>query len=216
MGDSGGCGAQEIRNQTLRTLFTNASYFLLVPKWDRGRNRTQRLDVSDHMACSVLDQQRLWDALALANNHVKLLLKVLEMLYQEILRGCQELKAFLIKFDRSVVDCETAAFVQQKLLGIIRAVEPAHPQNEPPSPTLQLSAPLVIKKPVVFDRSESCAGSNSVNLCWKVVGELFKDPRPNLISDRFYQFSAKRVASVSLVYGGWTDTLIMETLAGSK
>ncbi|KAM4587356.1 fibronectin type III domain-containing protein 11-like [Odontesthes bonariensis] len=38
----------------------------------------------------------------------------------------------------------------------------------------------------------------------------------NLLSDKYYQFSVKRVDAVNLVYGPWSDTLILKTLDVSK
>ncbi|KAF3689383.1 Fibronectin type III domain-containing protein 11 [Channa argus] len=223
------------------------------------------MNLSECTVWSLLDHQRLQEAITLANTHVKLLLKVLEMLYQEILSSGQELKAFAVKHEGSVADCETTAFMQQKLQQIqqhvndfymrpTRNLDTLKLQNQlipimdhHYHPPLQFTASLVIKMPVVFNRSESRASSNSVHLCWEVVDELSKDPNEefvihiknlytntdeleqfskstyqysiqvnNLISDTLYQFSVKRVDRVNLVFGMWTDTIIMKTLAGSK
>ena len=38
----------------------------------------------------------------------------------------------------------------------------------------------------------------------------------NLLSDKYYQFSVKRVDAINLVYGPWSDTIILKTLDVSE
>lgn len=45
-----------------------------------------------------------------------------------------------------------------------------------------------------------------------VIGKLQNIQVSNLIPDRYYQFSIKRVDVVNLVYGRWVDTLTMKIL----
>lgn len=240
-------------------------YYLEIQRDDLIPTEAQHtLRLSDCMVWSLIDQQRLQSAMTLAKTQVRLLLTFLELIYQEIISGCRELEAFIIKYIQGLVDCDTAAFVQQKLkrthqyvndfttrmtrnLGPLELKNPLIP-NEGSFPIPHLSVSLAIKMPVVFDRFESCASSNSVHLCWEVAGEESKEPNElfeiqvkslhpttdeqdrfckstcqsyniqvnNLISDRYYQFSVKRVDAVNLVYGQWTDTITLKTLDISK
>uniref|UniRef100_A0A665SVW9 DUF5581 domain-containing protein n=1 Tax=Echeneis naucrates TaxID=173247 RepID=A0A665SVW9_ECHNA len=220
------------------------------------------LDLSDDTLWSMIDQQRLHAAKAMAKTQVQLLLIYLEMLYQEILKDCRELQAFVEKHSQGLVDAHTAASIQQRLQQthqdlkdferrLTKSLGPLNLQN----PLIrdvgnilypEISALLVIKMPVIFDRCRSHASltSTSVYLCWEVAGQHFMEPdeqfeicikslRPNaddnmdvmkyvceshyiyvnqLISDRHYEFSVKRIDTTKLVYGVWTDTIILKTM----
>lgn len=244
-----------------------SSYYLEIHREDLLPMTNQQqptLHLSDSMVWSLIDQRRLQQAMTLANTQVKLLLALLGMLYQEITRGCQELEAFVNKYNQGLVDSGMAALAQQQLQKtyqyvndfesrMTRNLGPLDLQNHliPNTgsfPIPQLSAMLGIKLPVIFDRFKSCATSNAVHLCWEVTGEQSKEPNQpfeihvkslhptiaehgqfttsacqsydiqvnNLIPDRYYQFSVKRVDAVNLVYGLWMDAIILKTLSMSK
>ncbi|XP_018523066.1 fibronectin type III domain-containing protein 11 [Lates calcarifer] len=244
-------------------LMQRSSYYLeiqrndLVPTGDQQEHISQ---LSDGTVWSLIDQQKLQSAVTMANTQVKLLLTLLGLLYQEIIRGCQDLQDLIVKYDQGLVDSDTTATMQQKLQQTHQYVNDfkrTMTQNLCPLdlqtqlipntgnfPVPRLSASLALKIPVVFDRFESYVTSNSVYLCWGVKGEQSKDPNQqfeihvkslhpnmdehgqlsksicqsydtqvtNLISDRYYQFSVKRVDTVNLVYGMWIDTIILKTL----
>lgn len=246
-------------------LMHRSSYYLEIQRNDLVPTADQHtLHLSDSTVWSLIDQQRLQRAMNLAKTHVRLLLTVLGLIYEEFTRGCRELEAFIINYKQGLVDCDTEASVQQKLqqthqhlndfvTRMTRNLGPLELQNQliPNTgnfPIPQLRVTLAVKMPVVFDRFESCAKSNSVYLSWEVAGEQSKEPNEqfeiqvknlhpttddqdqfytstcqlyntqvnNLISDRYYQFSVKRVNAVNLVYGLWTDTIILKTLDISK
>lgn len=246
-------------------LMNRSSYYLEIQRNDLVPTADQHiLHLSDSTVWSLIDQQRLRCAMNLAKTHVRLLLTVLGLIYEEIVRGSRELENFIIIYKQGLVDCDTEATVRQKLqqthqhlndfvTRISRNLGPLELQNQliPNTgniPIPQLRVTLTVKMPVVFDRFESCASSNSVYLSWEVAGEQSKEPNEqfeiqvknlhpiaddqelfnkstcqlyytqvdNLISDRFYQFSVKRVDAVNLVYGLWTDTIVLKTLDVSK
>ncbi|XP_040014474.1 uncharacterized protein LOC120806969 [Xiphias gladius] len=248
-------------------LMQRSSYYLeiqrddLVPTADQQQNT---LHLSDSTVWSLIDQRRLRHALTQANTQVKLLLTLLGLLYQEIIRGCRELEAFILKYNQGLVGSDTAASMQQRLqqtLQYVNDFERRMTQNLGPLdlqnqlipntgniPIPQLSASLAMKMPVIFDRSESCVTSNSVYLFWEVAGKQFQESNQpfeihvkslnptidghgqfykltcqsyniqvnNLISDRYYQCSVKRIDAVNLVYGLWIDSIILKTLDISK
>lgn len=148
--------------------------------------------LSDSVLRSLIEQPRLQHAMTLANTQVKLLLKLLEMLYQEIIKGCQQLEAFIIKYDQGLVDSDMAASTQQKLQQTqqyVKDFESRMTQNFGPldlqnhliwstaiDPLPQLTASLAIKMPVMIDRFESCATSDAVHLCWAVAGQQSMEP----------------------------------------
>lgn len=47
---------------------------------------------------------------------MKLLLTLQALLYEEIIRGCRELEAFIVRYNQGLADGDTAALVQQRLL----------------------------------------------------------------------------------------------------
>ncbi len=176
-------------------LMQRSSYYLEIQRDDllpTTGQQQQALRLSDSMVWSLIDQQRLQRAMTMANTQVKLLLALLGMLYQEIIRSCRELEAFIIKYDQGLVDSDMAASMQQKLQQthqyvndfesrMTRNLGPLDLQNQliPNTSNLplpQLSASLAIKMPVIFDRFKSCATSNTVHLCWAVTGEQSKEP----------------------------------------
>ncbi|XP_028432752.1 fibronectin type III domain-containing protein 11 isoform X1 [Perca flavescens] len=287
------CGAQEtemdalpdLRNQILQLLCTRlnddciiamqevlrlrqrSSYYLeiqhddLLPTADEQQHT---LHLSDSTVWSLVDQRRLQRAMTLANTQVKLHLTFLGLLYEEIIRGCQELEAFVMKYDQGLVDSDIAASTQERLQQthqylkdfesrLARKLGPLDLQNQliPNTgniPIQQLSASLAIKMPVIFNRSETYTTSNTVHLCWEVTGEQSQELNQefeihaksfhptiaehcqftkstcqsynievnNLIPDRYYKFSVKRVDSVNLVYGLWVDNITLKTLDISK
>lgn len=92
---------------------------------------------------------------------LKLILTLLNMLYDEIIKGRQELEDFATKFDQGLVESDKAASVQRKLQHtrqylsdfesrLTRNLGPVHLQNQlipkPDNLTIpQLSASLVIQ-----------------------------------------------------------------------
>uniref|UniRef100_A0A3Q1HA38 Fibronectin type-III domain-containing protein n=1 Tax=Anabas testudineus TaxID=64144 RepID=A0A3Q1HA38_ANATE len=174
-------------------LMQRSTYYLEIQRDDLLPASDQHvLRLSDSTVWSLIDQQRLQHAMNLAKTQVRLILTVLGLIYKEITRGCQELEAFIINYNRGLVDCNTVASVQQKLhqthnylnnfntrmtcnLGPLELPNQLIP-NTGHFPIPQLRVSLAIKMPVVFDRFESCAGSNSVYLSWDVAGKQSKEP----------------------------------------
>lgn len=243
-----------------------SSYYLEIQRNDllsTADQQQQTLNSSESTVLSLIDQRRLGCAMTLANTQVKLLLTLLGMLYKEIISGCRELEVFMIKCDQGSVDSDIAASMQEKLQQVhqylndfesrmTRNLGPLDLQNQlilntGHYPVPQLSASLVIKMPVIFDRCASRVTSNTAHLCWEVTNQQSKEPcqefeihikslHPtvdqgqfikstcqsysiqfnNLTPDRYYQFSVKRVDAVNLVYGLWTDTIILKTVSVSK
>ncbi|XP_070695402.1 fibronectin type III domain-containing protein 11-like [Pempheris klunzingeri] len=171
------------------------SYYLeiqredLLPTVDQNQ---QTLHLSDSMVWSLIDQQKLQRTMTQANTQVRLLLALLGMLYEEIIRGCQELEAFIVEYYQGLVDSDMAASMQQKLQKthqymsdfqnrLTRNLGPLDLQNRliPNTcnfPLPHLSASLTIKMPVIFDRFKSCVSSNTAYLFWDVVDEQSKEP----------------------------------------
>ncbi|XP_071329203.1 fibronectin type III domain-containing protein 11-like [Trachinotus anak] len=286
---SEGCGAQEVRDQTdtptdicnqiiqlLCTglsdnsimamqkelqLMNRGSYYLEIQRQDLVPTADQQhtLHLSDSTLLSLINQPRLQAAMSMAKTQVKLLLTYLGMLQDQIMRGCRELEAFIVKYNQGGVDSHTAASMKQKLQQthqdlkdferrMTRTLGPLDLQNQLISntgnyPIPQLSVTVAMKMPVIFDRFKSRVTSTSVYLCWEVAGEEPQEPNEqfeihvkslhptvddqghfskcmcqlyhiqvnNLISDRFYQFSVKRVDAGNLVYGMWIDSITLKT-----
>ncbi|KAM7402774.1 hypothetical protein PAMP_017985 [Pampus punctatissimus] len=53
-------------------------------------------------------------------------------------------------------------------------------------------------------------------LCIKTTCQSYSIQFYNLTSDRYYQFTVKRVDTFNLIYGLWTDTMILKTLSVSR
>lgn len=176
-------------------LMQRSSYYLEIQRNDvlpASDEEQHILHLMDNTVWSIIDQRRLQRAMTRANSQVKLLLSLLELLYEEIIRCCRELEAFIHKYDQGLVDSDTAASAQQKLQQthqyvndfksrLTRNLGPMDLLNQLISntgnvPTLQLSVSLVIKMPVIFNRLESFTTSNTVHLYWEVVGEQSKEP----------------------------------------
>ncbi|XP_032369912.1 fibronectin type III domain-containing protein 11 [Etheostoma spectabile] len=246
-------------------LMQRSSYYLeiqcddLLPTADEQQHTVH---LSDSTVWSLVDQQRLQRAMTLANTQVKLYLTFLELLYEEIIRGCQELEAFVLKHNQGLVDSDIAASIQERLQQTHQYLDafksrlnwklgPLDLQNQlihitGSLPIQQLSVEK--KMPVIFNRFETCTTSNTAYLCWEVAGEQSQELNQefeihvmsfhptideycqftkstcksyiievnNLIPDRYYKFSVKRVDSVNLVYGLWVDTITLKTLNISK
>lgn len=243
-------------------LMHQSSYYLNIQRRDLVRNAEQQtLHLSDSMVWLLLDQQRLQGAMSMAQTHVRLLLAVLRLIYEENVGPHQELLGFVVNYQRGLVDRNTAASVQQKLQQSHQLLNdfvarltcnlgPLQLQNRlmPNRGNIfipQLRVMLTVQKPVVFNRLETCAAPSSVYLSWEVARvqskqlegaqftihvrnlhptsnnqdqhynftcQLYHTQVNNLIPDRFYQFSVKRVDAVNLVYGPWSDTIILKTL----
>ncbi|XP_042353336.1 fibronectin type III domain-containing protein 11-like [Plectropomus leopardus] len=144
------------------------------------------LDFSDSSMWHFLEQRRLQHAWSQAHTHVKILIYFLGMLYKEIFRGCRELEAFIVEYNQGLVDSDTAASIKQKLqqthqyvnkfkrkvtwnIGPLNLQKKLfyHVDNIP----IQLSASVVVKMPVIFNRLKSCVTSTAVHLFWDVEGE---------------------------------------------
>ncbi|KAM9362142.1 fibronectin type III domain-containing protein 11-like [Symphorus nematophorus] len=252
-------------------LMQRSSYYLEVQREDppaaedeeHQQQQQRNLRLSDSQLWSLIDQQRLQRLMARANTQVKLLLTLLGMLYEEIMRGCQELAAFIIKYDLGRVDIDMGAAMQQRFQQTQKYINdfenrmsdgfgPLDLQtqlipNAGRFPIPPLRASLFMKLPVMFDRSESYVTSNAVYLSWEVAGQQsnelkeqfevnVKSLHPNtaeqgpfkcvclsyhmqvndLTPDRYYEFSVKRLDAANLVYGVWSDTMILKTLDISK
>ena len=235
-------------------LMQRSSYYLDIRCCDE-------LDEDQPLWC--VDQRRLQCAMTTANCQVKLLLSLLELLYDVIMRGFQELEAFILKYDQGLVDGDMAASAQQTLKQteeyvndfksrLTRNLGPMDLPNQliphtRDAPT-QVSVSLVIQMPVIFNRLESCATSNTVHLSWEVMGEQSRELNQqfeicmqrlhpttgehdqsststcrtystqvsNLIPDRHYRFTVRRVCVENLVHGEWMDTMILKTVCVSK
>ncbi|XP_051271007.1 fibronectin type III domain-containing protein 11-like isoform X2 [Dicentrarchus labrax] len=174
-------------------LMQRCSYYLEILREDLlpTADQTQQVHLSDQMLWSLIDQQRLQSAMTLGNTQVKLLLTLLGMLYHEIIRGCQELETFILKYDQGLVDSNMAASMQKKLQQthqyvkdfesrMTRNLGPLDLQNQlilntGNFPIPQLTVSLTVKMPVIFDRLKSCVKSNTVHLCWDVAGQQEPD-----------------------------------------
>uniref|UniRef100_UPI0037E9C6F9 fibronectin type III domain-containing protein 11-like n=1 Tax=Semicossyphus pulcher TaxID=241346 RepID=UPI0037E9C6F9 len=194
------CSSSELKARTKvwqekLLLMQRSSYYLEIqreeylPPTEEQENAPR---LSDSIVWTLIDQQRLAQAMEFANTQVKLHLALLEMLYQEILRGCCQLAGFMNKYNQGLLDSDAAASVQQQLQQTLQHVAdyesrmcqrlyPLNLQNQLIANTgnvliPKLSATLAIKLPVVIDRLATCATSNSVHLCWVVTGEESKDP----------------------------------------
>lgn len=147
--------------------------------------------MSDTKLRSLIDQHRLQRAMILAKSQVTLILDLLEMLYNEIIRGRQQLKDFATKYEQGLVHSDKVASVQWKLQQTrehlndfedrqTRDLGPLNLQNQLiPNPdnaiVPQLSASLVIQMPVIFNRMKLGVIANTVHLCWEVAGQLCQD-----------------------------------------
>ncbi|XP_034056023.1 uncharacterized protein LOC117535607 [Gymnodraco acuticeps] len=139
----------------------------------------------DTAVSSLTDERRLQRAMALSRTQVTLLLTVMGQLYQVITRSCRELEAFIMKYKQGLVDSDMAASMQQKIqqtrqhvhdvdTRLTRNCGPLNLQNQLASNTgnlhtLQLSALVSFKMPVIFDRVKSSVLSNGVHLFWEVA-----------------------------------------------
>lgn len=156
----------------------------------RGRQQTELSDSATWR--HLIDQRRLQRTMTQANAQVKLLLTLLGKLFEEIIRGCQELEAFTVKSNQGLVDSDMAASMQQKLqktcqyvvdfqdrmlrnLGQLNLPIQLIP-NTDSRPRPQLSVSLVFRMPVMFDRFKSRVMSNTVHLCWEITNVQPKEP----------------------------------------
>ncbi|XP_034725936.1 fibronectin type III domain-containing protein 11-like [Etheostoma cragini] len=248
-------------------LMQRSSYYLEIQGDDlppTADEQQQTVHSYNSTVWSLVDQQRLRRAMTLAKTQVKLHLTFLGLLFEEIIRGSQELEAFVLNYNRGLVDSDIAAPTQERLHQThqyLNAFEsrlnwklgPLDLQNQlihntGGLPIQLLSVSLAKKMPVIFNRFETRTTSNNVHLCWEVACEQSQELNQefeihvksfhptiaeycqftkstcksynievnNLIPDRYYKFSVKRVDSVNLVYGLWVDTLILKTLDISK
>ncbi|XP_054473432.1 fibronectin type III domain-containing protein 11-like [Anoplopoma fimbria] len=251
-----------VKQEELR-LMQRSSYYLEIKRHDLPPTADEQhhpMHISDSMLWNLIDTWRLQRAMALASSQVELLLTMMGLLYEEILSGCQELKAFIVAYNQGLADSDMAAHIQQRLLQtceylndfesrMARNLGPLNLRNQlipntSNSPRIRLSASLAIKLPVKINRLELFATSNTVDLHWEVAGEQSPDldqefeiqiqslhpttaehgdvtkstcqsysvQVTNLIPGRYYEFSIKRVDAVNLVYGLWTDTIVLKTL----
>uniref|UniRef100_A0A8C2YY76 Fibronectin type-III domain-containing protein n=1 Tax=Cyclopterus lumpus TaxID=8103 RepID=A0A8C2YY76_CYCLU len=146
------------------------------------------LQLSDSIVWTLIDKQRLQSAKALAKTRVTFLLTLQELLYEELIEACRELKAFN---DQGLADGDTAAHVQQRLLQthqdlndfesrMTRNAATLHLRNQlipnkVHSSRIILRASLIIKLPVMFNRLKSCVTSNIVHLHWEVADMQSED-----------------------------------------
>ncbi|KAG8007332.1 Fibronectin type III domain-containing protein 11 [Nibea albiflora] len=103
----------------------------------------------------------------------------------------------------------------------------------------KLFTSLIVKGPVIFDRSALYVTSNIVHLRWEVAGQQSEVPNEefeirvktldtdeefrqstcqsynieidDLLPDTQYQFSVKRADDRGLLYGQWSDNIILKT-----
>lgn len=209
----------------------------------------------DSMVWNLINHQKLPRVTKDATDFAKLLLHFLEMAFEEIILGHQELEAFIIQYKDCVVDSDTAASMQQSLQQTfeylndfesritwnhcplkvqIPLLPHAHYFNIPKPITL-----LIIKGPVIFDKSALRVTSNIVHLAWKVAGhqsevqegefeigvktldtgeefrkftcQSYNTQIVDLLPDTQYQFFVKRADDTRLVYGQWRDNIILKT-----
>ncbi|XP_060897699.1 fibronectin type III domain-containing protein 11-like [Labrus mixtus] len=177
--------------QCIRTklvLMQNCSYYLEIQHENVPQMEEEVRLLSDGALCSLINQQRLTRALIFANTHVKLLLSLLESLFQHILRGCRELCAFMEMYDQNLLDRGAADSAQQTLQQtlqyadrfedrMVRNLGQLKLQDRLIPNTGSLLIPkLTIKLPVTIDRSDLYASVSSVHLSWTIPGEEVKDP----------------------------------------
>ncbi|KAM7005395.1 fibronectin type III domain-containing protein 11-like [Tautogolabrus adspersus] len=173
-------------------LMQNCSYHLEIQREDVSEMEEEVPHLCDSTLCSLIDQQRLARAMIFANTQVRLLLSLLESLFQHILRGCRELCAFMEMYDQGLLDGDAAGSTQQTLMQtlqyadrfedrMVRNLGQLNLQDRliPNRGSLlipKLCPMLTLKLPVMIDRSESCVSVSSVHLSWSIAGEEAKDP----------------------------------------
>ncbi|KAJ0002747.1 hypothetical protein NQD34_007896, partial [Periophthalmus magnuspinnatus] len=135
---------------------------------------------------------RLQGALRLAHNHVRLLLTLMEMLFEEICCCRQDLQSFLLQTEKALVDSDVISAALTTLTQLHQHLEDFNTRDTrnlgpldldqqllPGSGQLhvpQLCATLYYKLPVVFDCLKSYAKSTSVYLVWSLHGGMCQDP----------------------------------------
>ncbi|XP_071758898.1 fibronectin type III domain-containing protein 11-like [Centroberyx gerrardi] len=177
-----------IQNQL--DLMRKSSFYLeiqhhdLPPPADRQQVQ-QPLCMSNETLLALIDHRRLNRMLKCASDHVKLRITLLDELYIQIIKDCEELGAFINQRDPGLVDGNTQRAMQDKLLQVHEALNEfdnrlkpgplymkhkliPHTGNIPP-PEISLS--LAIKKPVMFDRFKSYTTSSSAELHWAIASQ---------------------------------------------
>uniref|UniRef100_A0A3Q3N4T9 Fibronectin type III domain-containing protein 11-like n=1 Tax=Labrus bergylta TaxID=56723 RepID=A0A3Q3N4T9_9LABR len=158
-------------------LLQNSSYYLEIQHEDGPQMEEEVRFLYDG---TLINQQRLARAFTFANTHVKLLLCLLESLFQQILRGCRELCAFMEMYDQSLLDGGAADSAQQTLQQTLQYADRFEGRMFRNLGQLNLQDRLIpilyIKLPVTIDRSESYSSVSSVHLSWTIPGEEVKDP----------------------------------------
>ncbi|XP_068451055.1 fibronectin type III domain-containing protein 11-like isoform X2 [Clinocottus analis] len=178
-----------VRQEELR-IMQRSSFYLEIRRYDHHEN-TQR--VSDTKLWSLLDKQRQRSIMTLAYNRVELLLALQELLYEELIEGCKELKAFVDRYDQGLADGDAAAQAQQRFLRthqdlkdfesrMTRDAAKLYQQNQcTPNdghpPGIPLSISLIIKMPVMINRLKSRVTSNVVHLYWEVADMQSEDQK---------------------------------------
>lgn len=219
-----------------------------------GIHQQPTLQFADSMLWGLINHQRLTRVMKDATDIVNLLLNFLETAFADIIEGHQELEAFIIKYKDCVVDSDMAASMQQTLQRTFEYLNDfesritwnhvplklrLHLQHEYTAHIPKLFTSLIIKGPVIFDRSALCVTSNIVHLHWEVAGQQSEVPDEefeiwvksldtdeefrqstcqsyniqidDLLPDTQYRFSVKRADDTGLLCGQWTDNIVLKT-----
>ncbi|XP_074525195.1 fibronectin type III domain-containing protein 11-like [Halichoeres trimaculatus] len=214
--------------------------------------------MSDEILWSLFERQRLARALSLAKARLRLLLTMLGLLNEQLFKNYDQLSTFMQKHRWGLSSRDEAAAAKQTAEQtlqyaadfdnqVLRSQGPLGMRVKlipnvgyRPFPWFTMS--LLVKLPVVIDRSTTSVTSSSVHLFWSISetgdqnsNEQFevqvKSLHPTIGEDKFsryttqlhldvenlapgrcYQLSVKRVDAVNLMYGQWVDALVVKTL----
>ncbi|TKS71176.1 Fibronectin type III domain-containing protein 11 [Collichthys lucidus] len=218
-----------------------------------GIHQEPTLQFADSIMWGWVHHQNLIRVMKDATDIVKLLLNFLETTFEDIIEGHQELEAFIITYKDCVVDSDMAASMQQTLQRTFEYLNDfetritckhvplklrLHLQPEYVYQIPKLFTSLIIKGPVIIDRSALCVTSNTVHLHWEVAGQQSEVPNEefnicvknldtdelrqstcqsyniqieDLLPDTQYWFYVKRADDTGFLYGQWTDNIVLQT-----